>query len=272
MILVNLKGGLGNQMFQYALGRVLSLKNNTELVLDTSYFEISHPGATKREYALDIFEINNETKKCFKIIFFIKNIFSKKERFFNFDPKILMLKDGVCLDGYWQSYKYFKNFEDVIRKDFTLKRIFSENIEGLAKKIKSENSVCVHIRRGDYIGNKLHDVLGFDYYERGLKEIEKRVKISNIYVFSDDIAWCKKNIKLEHSITFVGDEYSGQKAGGHLYLMSQCKNFLISNSTFSWWAAWLAENSHKVVVCPNKWFGDESINTNDLIPEDWIRI
>jgi len=95
---------------------------------------------------------------------------------------------------------------------------------------------------------------------------------ASYFVFSDDIEWCKKNIKFSHPTFFVEDEYFGKKGEEYLFLMSACKYFVIPNSTFSWWGAWLSEREEKIVICPKKWFVDESIDTSDLIPNDWTRI
>ena len=111
-----------------------------------------------------------------------------------------------------------------------------------------------------------------EYYLRGIDYISKKTPIEKIYVFSDDANWCKENIKFEFPTMYVDDEYAGMKGEGHMYLMSKCRNFVIANSSFSWWGAWLSSYENKIVVCPKQWFGDVSIDTNDLIPEDWKRI
>ena len=287
MIKVLLKGGLGNQMFQYALGRALSISNKTNLVLDTSYLDLEIKKITKRNYDLDVFgiEINNINSntpfifKTFKnkiltnLFLMIRKVFRVKgqEMSYNFNPEILNVGSDAYLSGYFQSYKYFEKYKDQIIKDFTFKNI-PNNIEVLAGEISNTNSVCIHVRRGDYVGNKNHEVVNLDYYKKGIDIISQKTKIEKIYVFSDDIAWCRSNLKFDFDTIFVGEEYVGYKDSGHMYLMSKCRNFIIANSSFSWWAAWLAPRSDKMVICPKKWFGDSSINTNDLIPETWIRI
>ncbi len=289
MIIVRLKGGLGNQMFQYALGRVLALKNNTELKLDLSFLNMSFKGVTKRDYDLDVFDIKASIASD-KDIFFVNKIYKNKvfifvtefikkklrtkgqEKDFSFDKEILNLKGNIFLNGYWQSSKYFKDYEDILKKDFTLLNI-DKNVSELSSNILLENALCVHIRRGDYVGNPYHDVLSNDYYDSAVKKIEEKgIFIQKIYVFSDDIEWCKNNFKYKYDIEFVSHDYNGKNGEGHMYLMSCCKYFIIPNSTFSWWGAWLSERDGKVVICPQKWFADESINTSDLIPEDWIKI
>lgn len=275
MIIVRLQGGLGNQMFQYALGRALSMKNKTELKLDTSFFDLKN--VPKRNYDLDVFNIkgNLTTNKYINhIIYFFKKLIGHKgqEKYFAFDPNILSIGPNAYLDGYWQSSKYFKGYEDQIREDFTLKNKPTQNIQVLAGEISKINSVCVHVRRGDYVGNKNHEVVGPDYYKKGIEQISKLKTIEKIYVFSDDIEWCKSNLKFEFSTIFVDDSFVGAKGEGHMYLMSKCHNFIIANSSFSWWAVWLNESKDKIVICPKQWFPDNTINTSDLIPSEWIRI
>lgn len=281
MIIVRLKGGLGNQMFQYALGRALSLRHDVSLGIDTSFYNSA--SKPKRQYDLDVFNIvakilnKNDTpifyRICRKNKFLNKIIKHKgKEKFFNFDPQILSFNGDLYLDGYWQSPKYFESFEDEIRKDFTFKNLPAQNTEDLAREIENANSLCIHVRREDYVGNKNHEVVNKEYYLKGIEYIKNHTLIDKIYIFSDDTEWCKNNLQFEFPTMFVGDEYAEEKSEGHMFLMSKCKNFIIANSSFSWWAAWLSHNKEKIVICPKQWFPDESINTSDLIPENWIRI
>ncbi|MFA6520734.1 MAG: alpha-1,2-fucosyltransferase [Candidatus Paceibacterota bacterium] len=274
MIVVRLKGGLGNQMFQYALGRVLALKNQTELRLDTGFFDLNLKNITKRSYDLDLFNIKAELTQSSNLVWALRKIFKIKgqEKSFTFDKKILSITGNVYLEGYWQGPKYFEGFEAEIRKDFTLKNSPAQNIQALAREIENTNSLCIHVRRGDYVGNKNHEVVNNEYYRKGIESISRKTIIDKIYVFSDDTEWCKNNLKFEFPTMFVGPEYAGEKGEGHIYLMSKCKNFIIANSSFSWWAAWLSEHENKIVICPKQWFPDTSIDTSDLIPASWIRI
>jgi hypothetical protein len=142
----------------------------------------------------------------------------------------------------------------------------------LIEVIKKENSLCIHVRRGDYVGNKYHEIVGKEYYNKGIDYISSKIKIDKIYVFSDDIKWCEENMHFDYPTMFVSDEYAGQKAEGHMALMRACKYFIIPNSSYAWWASWLSESKDKIVVVPKQWFTDEKINSDDLIPEGWIRI
>jgi hypothetical protein len=289
MIITRLQGGMGNQMFQYAIGRALSLKYNVPLKLDKSIYD-ADTNLVKRTYDLSVFNIEENIAEANEVPFiyrnhikgklfymigvFLRRLFVNKgkERFFNFDSNIFSLGSDMYLDGYWQSPKYFTNIEDVIRKDFTLKNKLPSHIENLKEVIEKENSLCVHVRRGDYVGNKHHEVVGKEYYEKAIEKMKSLTMISKIYVFSDDIKWCEENMKFDAPTMFVGEEYAGQKAEGHLVLMSTCKNFIIPNSSFSWWGAWLSNNKDKKVIVPKKWFPFLIINEADIISEGWIRM
>jgi hypothetical protein len=293
MIISRLQGGLGNQMFQYALGRVLSLKNNTELGIDTTFLldRTPIPNFTFRDYDLDVFNINpkivsrNEIPylyRKYKLGVFMRYIDylrrkilptpGKEKIAYHFDKKILDTGPDVYLEGWWQSPKYFKGYEDVIKKDFTFKSDWSQDILSLSQEIKNTESVCMFFRRGDFIGNYFHDVVESDYYNKALDLLKSNTKIEKIYVFSDEIEWCKKNVMFPYPTLFVDEKFDGYKYSGKLFLMTCCKNFIIPNSSFSWWGAWLASNPDKIVVCPKKWTGNDSVDTSDLIPQDWIRI
>jgi hypothetical protein len=289
MIIVRLAGGMGNQMFQYAIGRKLSVMNNTTLGLDIHDLldKTPRPGFTFRDYDLDLFSIQAEiipqSKLSWRQRSWGKSVFLNKirralfvghgkEKGFTFNPRILELGPDVYLDGYFQSHKYFESIASIIRKDFTLKNPLPENIRTLKIEIESRNSVCIHVRRGDYVGNSFHETVSKDYYDKAISLLSEKTKIEHVYVFSEDISWCRENLSFAQPTTFVGDEYAGERASGHFALMQACSHFIIPNSSFSWWAAWLAENSGKIVIAPKKWFGDESIDTSHRIPDEWIRI
>ncbi|MEN9582155.1 MAG: hypothetical protein RL641_109 [Candidatus Parcubacteria bacterium] len=291
MIITRLSGGLGNQMFQYAVGRVLSLKHTTELGLDTSTLgkKPAYNNDTIRHFDLDVFGITGRIAKPSEIPFiyrlrspFLARLFDitigklqKKngvEKKFAFDATILELSNNTYLSGFWQSYKYFFEYEEVIRNDFRLKEKVSEKTQELAKEIQSKNAVCVHVRRGDFVGNVHHETVGKEYYGSAINLLKQKTTIETMYVFSDDIAWCRDHMLFGDNVVYVGQEYAGKKNEEHMYLMSQCKHFIIANSSFSWWSAWLAPYTDKIVIAPKRWFTDESIDTSTLTPPTWIRI
>jgi hypothetical protein len=145
-------------------------------------------------------------------------------------------------------------------------------VKTLLKRVSSNNSVSVHIRRGDYVSNphasKFHGTKGLDYYEKAVERIAETVKNPELFVISDDIEWCKENLRLPYKTTHI----DGNAGFEDMHIMSHCAHNIIANSSFSWWAAWLNTNPDKVVIAPKKWFNDESINTEDVVPKTWIRL
>lgn len=261
MIITKLQGGLGNQIFQWAYGKHLSVKYSTPLYLDLSFYK-NQLGVTKRDFSLDKFTnisydiLSNNTNFSFSE----KKIKSPKDDFIfkelKYDDKY-----HYYLNGYWQSEKYFLETEDIIRENLKPNQ---STIDKLKEKYKTDKSVSIHIRRTDYVNsNGYHPVQPINYYEKGLKIIKD---YENILVFSDDISWCKKNLKFDN-ITFVENNDDIED----LWLMSLCDNNIIANSSFSWWGAWLNNNKEKKVIAPLNWFGSR-LNTSDIIPTSWVKI
>lgn len=290
MIITRLFGGLGNQMFQYAIGRALAEKNKADLKMDLSGYE-NQIGVTPRQYELSIFKIKEDFSnykenknikgKEFKGLF--KKVLNKLhiklggsgyiiEKHYNFDKDVLNLGDNVYLEGYWQTEKYFLDIANIIRSEFSLKDEFDHLNQEMLDKIDGYNSVSVHIRRGDYISNQnansYHGICSLDYYRKAISLIASKSSNPVFFVFSDDLEWCKENLKIEWPIIFV----DGNKNYEDLMMMSQCKHNIIANSSFSWWGAWLNANSDKIVVAPQQWVADKSVNTIDIIPESWLKI
>lgn len=287
MIIVRLLGGLGNQMFQYCLYRSLKCKKE-KVKMDITAFNRygKHNG-----YELDkIFKIEQElaNKKEINILGDIKDdIFSKfrrkicgrknshfVEKEFDFNSEVFEL-ENVYLDGYWQTEKYFKDIESIIKEEFKFKNRLNDQNKSLINNIKQEESVSLHVRRGDYIKNteaaELHGgICTLNYYQRAINIIKNEINNPKFYIFSDDIEWVKSNLLLDNSI-YV-DWNKGNKSYVDMLLMSKCKHNIIANSTFSWWGAWLNNNDNKIVLAPKKWFNDSNINTQDIIPSNWRRI
>ncbi|MFH1292396.1 MAG: alpha-1,2-fucosyltransferase [bacterium] len=297
MIVVRLMGGMGNQMFQYAVGKQLALKRGVELKLDLGFLLDRTPrkNFVFRNYDLDLFNVDVQIAdkddaldyKYYdsvivrKLVNLKTRLFNNKykvveEKNFHFDSTILNLTDNSYLIGHWQSYRYFENIADIIKKDFCFKNNLGEKAFELSQKIKAENSICLNVRRGDYINipqaNQHHGVCAMDYFNQAVEFMNSEVDNPQYYIFSDDIAWCRENFKLEAPSFFVDHQYKEDRFSGYLQLMKSCQHFIIPNSTFAWWAAWLSEYQDKVVVAPKKWFNNPKINTQDLIPSDWIRI
>ena len=283
MITVLLKGGLGNILFQYAVGRHLAIKNKTTLCLNVIRYINKHDvfaekiirplrnfGFAKMLYRPPLYK-----KILWRYGLYLpqtdKSFFYTKS--WGFDPKVLQLNDGTYLDGYFQSEKYFKDIESTIRKELSLKQSsFNQEVVTYQEKIAKSNSVGIHIRRGDYLSSPLHNICDLNYYSKAVKYMQERVLSPHFFVFSDDITWCLKNIKLDNG-DFVNVKDSKIHFTNDFWLLSLCKHAIIPNSTFSWWAAWLNENSEKIVVVPHRWFNDEVLNAQalqDTVPDNWV--
>lgn len=296
MILVRLKGGLGNQLFQYAAAKALALKHNTEVFFDLTLLKDRTPlkDMVFRDYELYAFNLkeNFANKKTieyynplptsiFKRIInkIKKNIFRPSvyiESSHLYNSKFFKLPNDSCLIGLFQSEKYFESIADTIRKEFEFKKTFSQTVNDLGAYIKTKNTICVHIRRGDYVSNPTYsEMLGSQsnqYYTKGVALITEKIAIDELFIFSDDIEWCKQNLKFETKTTFITDDLATNNHHAHLHLMSLCKHFVISNSTFAWWGAWLSSNQAKIVVAPKMWFKDGLRDESDIIPHTWIKI
>ncbi len=290
MIIVKLLGGLGNQMFQYAFGKHLALKNNSSLLLDLSYYE----SQSLRKYELDAFLISEKTisKDLLNQLVYpnpptifirlINKFFNKQleykivsEASTSFDSSCLNLKGNVYLSGYWQSEKYFKSIEIQLREIFTFQHEKYEKTLFL-KEILHSNSISIHIRRGDYVNDKathaVHGLCDLAYYHNAINAIADKEINPVFFIFTDDVVWAKENLVIPFEHHFV----SGNNLNNfeEMYLMSLCKHNIIANSSFSWWAAWLNPNQQKKIIAPKVWFADSAMNekTIDLIPQAWIRI
>jgi hypothetical protein len=271
-------GGLGNQMFQYAVARNLSLKHNVELKIDLSFLNNRNMGSNfvYRDYDLNLFNIKPDFEIDFskRIVHSNQPHFHYSKSYIDSISNLLLEGNSVLLDGYWQSPFFFSEFEEEIRKDFEfINKVENETgeIKEMLNLIESTNSVMLNVRRTDYLNTSFHGVMGMDYLNKAKDIIEQKVENPHYFIFSDDVNWCKENINFEN-MTLVDHRYKGEKFGYYLQLMSKCKHFIIPNSTFAWWAAWLNTNDSKVVIAPKQWFTDSKINTNDIIPSDWIRI
>lgn len=268
MIITKLRGGLGNQMFQYAIGKKLASEAGVELRLDMSWF--SSPGAVnpKREYDLSIFNI--DVKPSTSLDKYLVKIFGRSIVEGSSDPSAGI--KNAYLDGFWQSERYFKEISGEIRKDFTFKSELSATAKTLAEDIRQSASVCLNVRRGDFISDG--KFVGVDYYKKAVAEISRSVPGERFFVFSDDIPWCKSNLGfIEHAV-FVDHSYAGERFSDYLHLMSLCRHFIIPNSTFAWWAAWLGQAQDKKVIAPKIWYPDHETDAGTLgiVAKDWLLI
>ena len=197
------------------------------------------------------------------------------EKQFNFDNQILNSPNNILLDGYWQSEKYFADITDILRREFVVRYQQDTQSQKVANQIKSTESISLHVRRTDYVQNTLtnqiHGTCDQDYYDRAVSYIGERVINPHFFIFSDEPEWARSNLKLRFPMTIV-DCNDASRNYEDLRLMSMCRHNIIANSSFSWWAAWLNPNSNKIVIAPQKWFNDDTRNTKDLIPDQWIKL
>jgi glycosyl transferase family 11 len=294
MVKVVLRGGLGNQMFQYAAGLNLALSNDQPLVLDTTYLHdrLPRPGITLRDYDLDIFTLQptftNLSRWSSELPipgFWTASdlVVTKAKSLLGFSEFITEqnagqffkqgIKKDVALWGFLQGEKYFAEHKDAVRAAFRFKHPLTGDAAALAEMIQKENSVSLHVRRGDYLlpkYQKLYGETNLPYYEDAVAYMAERVTDPHFFVFSDDIAWCREHIKPKFRTTYLDDASRGPKASFHLELMSRCKNNIIANSSFSWWGAWLNRNPDKVVVAPERWTQDGT--AEGVVPALWVRL
>ena len=251
---VYLQGGLGNQMFQYAAG-LSALKEYpqfSKLCVDTSFYKnqdrkVIVNGLTGRNYDLDLLNIKYTTEDA---------------------PE-----GATMLQGWFQNLKEFENVIDEVKEQFQFVVNFSEETKKVRDKILAEKeSIAIHVRRGDYITNPTaaahHGVLEKKFYDKAIELMGKKYSNPHYFVFSEDHEWCKENIITDNKITFVGSECNDVKDSGHLYLMTQCKNHIIANSSYSWWGAFLGDS--KYTIGPERWNKEQS--GSEVMLEEWVKI
>lgn len=282
MIISEIKGGLGNQLFQYAFGRCLAEQTNTELKLDISFFDSIDKGVTHRQYLLDRFaisaviattsEIQALKKRSLidKLFPYTAKYLKDKER--KFSSRYFKRRDNRYLTGYWQSEKYFKPIEQIIRNEFELKNISSsENLSQILSKIDTTTSVSIHFRRTDYIGKTVGAVCTQKYYDNAIAKMQELIGDDiHLFIFSDDIDWVRNNVNFPVASTIVEGVADIDDCVLDLYVMSRCKHNIIANSSFSWWGAWLNSNLNKTVICPDVW--EPGRNIDLIAPKEWNRM
>lgn len=290
MIYMRLKGGMGNQMFQYATGLAIARQAGTGLTLDLSNLLYRNKGKdfVYRKYDLDVFRVtptfltspevltpimNLRVKPLSKVVrrFVTRGIPVINEKHFHYDPELVpSAKEGAIYEGWFQSPRYFTEVEQEVRATFRFRHDIIPESRELLSRIQGTNAICLNVRRTDFLKVDTLNATNLDYFLRGAAYLAERVSNPYFYVFSDDVAWCRENIKLSHPTEFVGHEHKGFKFGNYLQLMTNCRHFLIPNSSFAWWATWLNTNPDKLVVAPKMWFTDPEIDTRDLVPDRWV--
>ena len=280
MIITKLKGGLGNQLFQYAIGRAAALHHKLPLKLDLTVFENYklHNGYRLDQFAIqagiatenDIINLKGGNNVLFSALrkagLFKRKSYFKEKRSSYFDARVFKNK-FVYLDGYWQNELYFSNIREVLLRE--LSPINSMNDLGCdyLELINKSNSVSLHVRRGDYLNLKNINVLDVDYYMKAVEHIRKNVEKPTFFIFSDDLDWCKKSLGFLDGCIYVDQT---QTEIDDLKLMSFCRHNIIANSSFSWWGAWLNQNPKKTVIAPKDWMLNDPGSSN-VILSDWVK-
>lgn len=271
-----IKGGLGNQMFCYAL--FVSIKK--ERPFSISLIDIEE--TVNKHYGLELFKIFHckglWRYKIFCLLHKLHPYFWKQytnitqDNSLKYDKKYLTINNSnVYYNGYWQSEKYFNTVSKTIRKHFRFKEsILNSSTKEIAKTLKATNSVSIHIRRGDYLKEQGWDTCDIDYYSRAISYLKSKIDNCIFFIFSDDIDWCKEHFN-NNDFSFI-DWNKGANSWQDMYLMSLCKHNIIANSTFSWWGAWLNNNPDKIVIAPSVWFKDGDIDECHIVPDEWIKI
>lgn len=284
MVIIEISGGLGNQMFQYALGqKIISI--GKEVKYDLSFYNKSVQ--TLRKFELDIFRVDCPVASDSELVRFGRgnSLASKlkqkagwnKRRVYNenldlgYQPEIFKF-DDIYLSGYWQSEKYFKDIREQILHLYTFPKKLDYKNRTFLEKIENSNSVSIHIRRGDYLNQKNVSIYGgictTKYYKNAIQYINNRIDKPLFFIFTNDIDWVKKELDFPNKV--IVDCNSGTIDYWDMFLMSNCKVNIVANSSFSWWGAWLNQNGDNLVISPNKWVNNHSVT--DTICDKWICI
>jgi hypothetical protein len=294
MIVVRLMGGLGNQMFQYALGRRLARDRGVPLKLDTTFYDTQRERRvdTPRVYALGGWRIQAELATSAELAEFpdsspgrrtrIMALFKRRragttvvERSLRFDPAVLDVRPPALLVGYWQSQRYFSPIASLLHQEFAPAHPPCRHAESLGALVSDSGAISVHVRRGDYVTNTVtheyHGVCSPEYYAGACTLVAKRVHTPHFLVFSDEPDWAASELKLPGRTTVVAHD-AACHPHDDIWMMSRCSHHVIANSSFGWWGAWLGRNPSKTVVAPKRWFNGTAQQPEDLIPEHWIRL
>ena len=293
MIISKLIGGLGNQMFQYAAGRSLSLSLETEYRIDISDFNnySLHNGyELQKVFSCDVplasksdvkSIIGGDFQRSFNdfLLYAGLDFFSNKsfyrEKSYNFSNNFFNLSPPAYISGYWQSEQYFSCISSQIRSDFTFIQPYSQDNLYVKDLIRSSSSsISVHIRRGDYLTNNkanlFHGLCSLLYYKDAVKYITDRIIDPTFFIFSDDPDWVNEYLILDFP-TYIVNHNFGSESYNDMRLMSICDHHIIANSSFSWWGAWLNPSDKKIIIAPKQWFAN-STAPKDLLPNNWISI
>lgn len=289
-IVTRIKGGLGNQLFCYAAARRLAIKSNAELVID-DVTGFARDFLYQRKYGLHRFNIqarkatpSERFEPHERVRRSLKKFISRHQSFANrsyieqegndFDHRLINLNVNrtIYLDGYWQSEKYFKSIENIIRQDLQITPPDDELNMNMAYKIAKTISVAIHVRWFDESGGTSN--ISVDYYHDAISFMERKFNSPHYFLFSNNPNLVRKYLDLPKGrVTFISHNIGDENAYADMWLMGLCQHFITANSTFSWWGAWLGGGANKTVITPAlEISGIGSWGFKGLIPDDWIRI
>jgi hypothetical protein len=296
-------GGLGNQLFQYALGRHLAMANAAELILDASGYErpdVRKAGPGLRKCELGHFRIAGKLvdgtyrkndgasarrRRAEKLLRLLRRLGDIRKPYhqrheivepsslhFHFDPRLLHRKfrGSISVRGFWQCEKYFVDIQDVLRQELTWRDSMAPELDRLADRIRACTAIAVHVRHGDNAssGGRSMGVLPRAYYEATMRALESEVSERAFFVFSDDGAWAKQLLGSRPDLTYVAYDQPGE-AHRELQLMSLCRHHILANSTLSWWGAWLGKKEGQIVFAPRRYHQGIDRPNPDLYPAEW---
>lgn len=292
-LIPRLLGGLGNQLFIYAAARRLSLVNQAELVLD-DVSGFTRDTVHQRHYQLDHFNIPCRKATAAERLEPFSRLRRALMRKWNqrlpfeqrrhlvqegidYDPRLLhcKLQGTVYLEGYWQSENYFKDVETTIRQDLQIKPPTDAANLAMAGRIRNCTAVAVHVRFFDEPHAAGINNAPGDYYTRAIEAMERLAPAAHYFIFSDQPTAARARIPLpDERVTLVAHNQGDENAYADLWLMTQCQHFIIANSTFSWWGAWLAESAAKQIIAPGivKYTGASGWGFKGLLPDEWIKL
>lgn len=296
MIIVNIAGGLGNQMFQFAFGKAISIdmKQDVYYCIDAlssydsvrefeleSAFNLILPRAHHKDLA-HVLSSWRSLPSMRRILAGLNNPFLRGPNFitentFDSSSRLSLLKiNQAYFHGYWQSEDFFKSQENIVRELFKFKRGGSSENQKIIERIRLRPSIAMHVRRGDYVtnskANAMHGVLDTKYYFSAIASMRKRVPNSRLFIFTDDFNWVQKEVLPKVENAECVSINTGRESFRDMQLMAICDHNIVSNSTFSWWSAWLNPNPQKIVIAPQKWFSGVLPMNNSPIPDAWERI
>ena len=295
-VVVRLAGGLGNQLFQYANGLEIAKALEAKLFLDGSLYEKQKTSFSPRTIDLDYFQfplayssqadpISSERFRLIRRSTVLETLAKRYlrtrtfeyrvERHFHFRDYPPPTADTVFVEGYWQSPRYFPGVADELAQQMRASKALDENSKAFEGTVAFETCLGIQVRRGDYLEEntrKFHGLLPVNFFQRALRRVAEQYSVSQVLIFSDDPDWVAENFNLHSNQSIVPPEYGQGKPAAHLLLLSRCRYLVLSNSTFGWWAAWLAGERVKEVVVPSRWFTNPGIYDGDLIPSSWTRL